>query len=106
MVPLTDAEIEVFLGRALSKAGSAEMVTPREIIRDYLTLLNILRDNAGATFEDLMSNITFRPAEDADEEPARPAEGKSLLLEVGAPTIGEGANMKPKNKVSLLDIDI
>ena len=31
------------------------MVTPREIIRDYLTMLNILRDNPQATFEGVLS---------------------------------------------------
>ena len=31
------------------------MITPREIIRDYLTMLNILRDNPDASFDTLLS---------------------------------------------------
>ena len=57
--PVTDEQIERFLGIALSKAGAEELITPREIIRDYLTLLNILRDNKGAKFEDLIDKVSF-----------------------------------------------
>ena len=52
-LPLTDVEIEEFVKRALMRAGAEEMVTPREIIRDYLTLLNILRDNPGLSYAEL-----------------------------------------------------
>ena len=61
-LPLTDNEIETFLVNALSRAGAEEMVTPREIIRDYLTLLNILKDNKDATFESLIKSSTNRLA--------------------------------------------
>ena len=71
-LPLSDGEIEMFLNRALAKAGAEEMVTPREIIRDFLTLLNILRDNKGATFENLMSNMTFSRHDDGEEELQQP----------------------------------
>ena len=57
--PVTDEQIEGFLGIALDKAGAEELITPREIIRDYLTLLNILRDNEGAKFEDLIGKVSF-----------------------------------------------
>ena len=56
--PLTDEQIEIFMRRALSRAGAEELVTPREIIRDYLTLLNILRDNPNVKFDDLVNKIT------------------------------------------------
>ena len=90
--PLSDSQIEAFLGKALSKAGAEEMVTPREIIRDYLTLLNILRDNKGASFEGLMSNISFSRAED----------GEAPSYETKNPLSFEA----PKPKISLFDIDI
>ncbi len=53
-LPLTDEESTRFLTAALSRAGADEMITPREIIRDYLTLLSILRDNPGVTFDELL----------------------------------------------------
>ncbi len=86
--PLTDTQIEVFMQRALSRAGAEELVTPREIIRDYLTLLNILRDNKGASFDSLLSMSTGSEATDTDGE-----EHKEKQL-------GE------KRKIGLFDIDI
>lgn len=59
VAPVTDEQIERFLGIALAKAGAEDLITPREIIRDYLTLLNILRDNEGAKFEDLIDKVEF-----------------------------------------------
>ena len=86
-LPLKDEQIEEFLLKALSKAGAEELITPREIIRDYLTLLNILRDNKGAKFEDLVNRIeiTAEPMERERDDSALPA---------------------PKEKISIFDIDI
>ncbi len=87
--PLTDGEIERFMNQALSKAGAEEMITPREIIRDFLTLLNILRDNKEATFDGLMKNVSFT---------APITEQRETESEVGTPL--------QKQKISLFDIDI
>ena len=85
--PLTDEEIGRFMDQALSRTGADEMITPREIIRDYLTLLNILRDNEGATFAELLGKLTFTSPNEPREE-ALPPTNKSI------------------NKISLFDIDI
>ena len=58
-LPLSDEEITMFMSHALSKTGADEMITPREIIRDYLTLLNILGDNKDAKFTDLLAKLRF-----------------------------------------------
>jgi hypothetical protein len=92
-LPLSDGEVEMFINRAFAKAGAEEMVTPREIIRDFLTLLNILKDNEGATFENLMSNITFSKHEDED----------TASFADEAPSL---AFPQPKARVNLFDIDI
>ena len=86
--PVSDEEIETFLGGALDKAGAEELITPREIIRDYLTLLNILRDNEGARFDEIIKKVTLTP----DETITRTA--------TEAPST---ANTK---KVTIFDIDI
>lgn len=39
-----------FLKSCLERAGADSMLTPREMLRDYLTLLNILRQNPDADF--------------------------------------------------------
>ena len=82
----------MFLGKALSRAGVEEMITPREIIRDFLTLLNILRDNKDATFEALMSNVTFSRADSEDVQESPAADIVAIA--------------QPKNKINLFDIEI
>ena len=63
--PVSDEQIETFLSGALAKAGAEELITPREIIRDYLTLLNILRDNPDADFDKLIAKVALETAADA-----------------------------------------
>ena len=87
--PVSDTQIERFLNGALAKAGAEELITPREIIRDYLTLLNILRDNDSASFDDLMNKVSF------------------IALE-GSQTSQENAKPQASSlkKVTIFDIDI
>ena len=59
-----------------------------EIIRDYLTLLNILRDNENATFDKLMEDISFTEGKGDEEE-------KSIDVPASS-----------KTKISIFDIDI
>ncbi len=71
---LSPEEMERFLRHSLSRAGADEMVTPREIIRDYLTMLGILRDHPEASFEELLGReIALQAPASAPETPsARP----------------------------------
>ena len=92
--PVTDEEICTFLNKALSRAGAAEMITPREIIRDYLTMLSILRDNPDATFAKLVCGVRFdTDGADTDDVPSYSQN----------PAITEE---QPKKKIGLFDIDI
>lgn len=87
--PITDEQTVAFLNRELSRAGAEEMMTPRELIRDFLTLLNILRDNPTASFSDLLQKNQSAPE-------ASPM-----------PTITHEKNEeKTKPKINLFDIDI
>ena len=90
-VPLSDGEIEKFMNASLSKAGSEEMITPREIIRDFLTLLNILKDNPEASFDVLMGKL--------DSSPRAEQTAPSTLTD-SAP------QAKPNGRISVFDIDI
>ena len=85
-LPLNDDEMETFLVNAISRAGAEEMVTPREIIRDYLTLLNILRDNKDATFVALMKS------------------GAGLTFSADEPERTDASVQK--RKINIFDIDI
>ena len=46
-----------FLEVCTSRAGADSMLTPREILRDYMTVLNILMQNEGASFDRIMENV-------------------------------------------------
>ncbi|MBR3409978.1 MAG: DUF2791 family P-loop domain-containing protein, partial [Candidatus Methanomethylophilaceae archaeon] len=54
----------IYLGTVLSSVSSS-MVTPREITRDLISLLDTLHQNPDATFEDLVIGRTV----DADRNP-------------------------------------
>ncbi len=44
-IAMSDQEIHQFMEHLLNQPGAAEFLTPREVIRDFLNLLNILRQN-------------------------------------------------------------
>ncbi|MBO7151166.1 MAG: ATP-binding protein, partial [Clostridia bacterium] len=64
---VSEAQMEQFLAQTLDRAGAEEMLTPREMIRNYLSLLAILRDNPEADFASLVGEQSFE-ADEADEE--------------------------------------
>ena len=88
--PITDAEAEKFITAALGRAGAEEMITPREIIRDYLTLLGIMRDNPGVKFDDLIRRTEFSTSVD--------------LISATPENIKE--KTEQKTKIGLFDIEI
>lgn len=70
---VTNEDAQAFLTAATSAAGADLMITPREIIRDYISVLNILYQNPDATFESVIGDgISFTPDAEAgaDEAPA------------------------------------
>lgn len=42
---ISDSDIHKFMEEIFNKPGAAEFLTPREVIRDFLNILNILRQN-------------------------------------------------------------
>ncbi len=54
---ITEAEQLRFLSICLSRAGADSMITPREILRDYMTVLGILMQNEDADFERIVSGV-------------------------------------------------
>ena len=78
---LAPERCEEFLRAALGRAGSEELVTPREIIRDFLSLLDILRENPAATFEELLAELLpKKPNGDGDVPPASGGAGGGFLF--------------------------
>lgn len=55
---ISEAERVRFLSVCLARAGGDSMMTPREILRDYLTVLGILMQNENVCFEDILAKVT------------------------------------------------
>ena len=59
-----------FLNICLSRAGADSMITPREMLRDYMTVLNILMQNPEASFDDVVgSHVTLKTEQKNEEIP-------------------------------------
>lgn len=69
-VPLSEEEDRAFLSACLAKAGADTMITPREIIRSYISLLHVLRQNPDASFSAVMGRISGELKADAAAEEA------------------------------------
>jgi len=61
---ITEQDIQMFMEEMFNKPGADEFLTPREVIRDFLNILSILRQNPGADKANLISNIEI-----TDERP-------------------------------------
>jgi hypothetical protein len=53
----SDKDIQTFMEEIFNKPGASEFLTPREVIRDFLNILNILRQNPEVNKFQLFENI-------------------------------------------------
>ena len=66
---ITEEQMVQFLQICLSRAGADSLITPREMLRDYMTVLNILMQNPDASFESVVgSAVTLATDGGAAEE--------------------------------------
>lgn len=63
-INITDDDIQMFMEEMFNKPGADEFLTPREVIRDFINILSILRQNPGADKRSLISAIEI-----SDERP-------------------------------------
>lgn len=56
---LGQKELTEFINTVLERLGADQLLTPREVTRDFLGLLNILYQNPNVTFEDLINEDDF-----------------------------------------------
>ena len=59
-----------FLKICLERAGADTLITPREIIRDYMTVLNILFQNPETTFSDVVGSgvVSLKHGDNDDDK--------------------------------------
>lgn len=63
-IGISDEDIQMFMEEMFNKPGADEFLTPREVIRDFLNILSILRQNPTAEKHSLITDIKI-----ADERP-------------------------------------
>lgn len=54
---ISDSDIHQFMEELYNKPGAAEFLTPREVIRDFLNILSIIRQNPGVDKKKLFGDI-------------------------------------------------
>ncbi len=52
---VTDEDKKDFLSMVTARTGASEMITPREVIRDYIALLDVLRSEPSKSFGDIVA---------------------------------------------------
>ena len=72
-------ELSEFLSTVASRLGADQLLTPREITRDFLGLLNILHQNPEVTFNNLMNEQNFT-VKSADVNPEQVSAGHDDLF--------------------------
>lgn len=63
-IPISDNDIQQFMENIFNKPGASEFLTPREVIRDFLNILNIIRQNPNVDRKKLFDEV-----EVSDERP-------------------------------------
>jgi len=66
--PITEENMRDFLVSSLSRTGAETMITPREIIRDYVSLLDILFTNGDKSFGDIAGTMPRSTADPSAED--------------------------------------
>ena len=101
---ITPDQLKSFLEASLGRAGAGSMMTPREMLRDLMSLLDILRQNPDAGFDDLVK--TVKPAfSDATGGDPDGASGAGSEGPGGGTYSSGGAGASGKTPVDPADID-
>ena len=65
---VNDEQMVRFLEISLSRAGADSMITPREMIRDYMTVINIIMQNPEVSFETVVGETCLTSDRDGENE--------------------------------------
>lgn len=58
---VNEDDLRLFLQEVLNRLGAEALLTPREVIRDFLSVLNILRQNPEYNFRQIIQGNDFQP---------------------------------------------
>ena len=97
---VTTEEMAAFLKVCLERAGADTMITPREIIRDYITVLNILLQNPDTTFSDVVGSGVVKLEHEPETAVAEASESA-----VGTNSEASESAVGGKSEASDLDLE-
>ncbi len=103
---VTDADQLAFLELCLSRAGADSLITPREMLRDYMTVLDILMQNPTADFSRVVGQsvkLTTAGGDDPDGDAWAPSADERSAGRTAAGRTVPGT--EEKRKFSAEDID-
>ena len=58
---VTAEQLRAFMEETLSRLGATRFTTPREIVRDFVSVLNLIQQNSGLDFDTLIHGHEFKP---------------------------------------------
>lgn len=74
---VTDEQIEDFMNEAFQRLGAEKVLTPRDLVRDFISILDLLHQNPEETFASVVGSVGFenlqKPIagdEETDPEPS------------------------------------
>jgi len=65
---VTDKELEFFLNEIRKRLGAAQLMTPRDVVRDFIAVLNLMQQNPGVQFAAIVGGSDFLPTH-TEEDP-------------------------------------
>lgn len=72
--PLDDAALHQFMEQTLKRMGAKEFLTPRDVVRDFVQLLNLLQQHPTQAWTDLLGKVPPPPPPASSEATPAPPE--------------------------------
>lgn len=79
---LTTSQLSAFLNHVITGMGANELLTPREVSRDFLGLLNVLHQDPNSRFEDLITEDYAITAAASDPEALEGSASDDLFADI------------------------
>lgn len=58
---LKPSELQEFMQEVVNRLGAEKFLTPREVVRDFISILNIMQQNPDISFNELIHGDNFKP---------------------------------------------
>jgi len=69
---LENEQIQNFMQVSAERLGSTELLTPRDVVRDFISVLNLLRQNPERTFSEIIGAENFQSTTESLEDNDQP----------------------------------